>query len=62
LSLTEFGKVIPAAKLYALPDALLPGESVAPGLDVRNQFFSAVYNLVERSAANGGAAMGSHFW
>lgn len=34
----EFGKARPAAKLYAIPGVLMPGESVAPGFDVSYSF------------------------
>lgn len=54
----EFGKAVPAQKLMR-NGALLPGESVHDGLEVRNEIFSAVYDLVER---NNQTAPGSAFW
>ena len=42
--------------------ALLPGESVATDLTIRNAFFRSVYDAVERSSSSGGPAAGSNFW
>ncbi|CAG9467721.1 unnamed protein product [Pedinophyceae sp. YPF-701] len=58
----EFGKALPSPKLSRIPDALMPGERVADGLWVRNQFFEAVYDLVERDALAGGNTQGTNFW
>jgi len=63
LIVQEFGKTIEASKLYGeLEGALLPGESISAGLDIRNQFFQAVYDLIEEDALNGGNTLGSNFW
>ncbi|GMH38711.1 hypothetical protein BSKO_06595 [Bryopsis sp. KO-2023] len=60
----EFGKAIPAEKLFeeAGPRALREGESTAGDLAVRDAFFKSVYDLVEESASSGGPALGSNFW
>ncbi|GMH38575.1 hypothetical protein BSKO_06459 [Bryopsis sp. KO-2023] len=60
----EFGKAIPAQKLYeeAGPRALRAGESTAGDLAIRDSFFKMVYDLVEKSANSGGPALGSNFW
>jgi len=63
LIVEEFGKAIPADKLYENNAAgLLDGEWVQSGLHIRNEFFKAVYRLIESSARAGGPAMGSNFW
>eukprot|EP01025_Chloroclados_australasicus_P023458 TRINITY_DN2376_c0_g1_i8.p1 TRINITY_DN2376_c0_g1~~TRINITY_DN2376_c0_g1_i8.p1 ORF type:complete len:1394 (-),score=237.96 TRINITY_DN2376_c0_g1_i8:1244-5095(-) len=63
LVVQEFGKTIEAEKLFTeLEGALLPGETAHVGLDVRNKFFKAVYDLIEEDALNGGNTLGSNFW
>ena len=63
LVVQEFGKTIWAQKLFTdIPDALLPGEIVQNDLNIRNQFFAAVYGLVEEDRSAGGNTMGTLFW
>jgi len=63
LVVQEFGKTIEAAKLYDdLEGALLPGESISGGLEIRDQFFKVVYDEIETDALNGGSTLGSNFW
>eukprot|EP01024_Parvocaulis_polyphysoides_P060022 TRINITY_DN6512_c1_g1_i1.p2 TRINITY_DN6512_c1_g1~~TRINITY_DN6512_c1_g1_i1.p2 ORF type:complete len:298 (-),score=37.56 TRINITY_DN6512_c1_g1_i1:472-1365(-) len=63
LIVQEFGKTIDAAKLHDdLEGALLPGERTHDGLEIRDQFFEAVYNEIEKDALNGGNTLGSNFW
>eukprot|EP01025_Chloroclados_australasicus_P069154 TRINITY_DN9707_c0_g2_i4.p1 TRINITY_DN9707_c0_g2~~TRINITY_DN9707_c0_g2_i4.p1 ORF type:complete len:782 (+),score=75.98 TRINITY_DN9707_c0_g2_i4:107-2347(+) len=63
LIVQEFGKTIEASKLFTeMKGVLMPGEKVHQGLYVRDQFFKAVYELIEEDAQSGGSTLGSNFW
>jgi hypothetical protein len=57
LIIEEFGKTI-ATSGVGLGD----GESMEWGMKVRDEFFGAIYELVEKSARAEGAARGTNFW